>query len=383
VKVLVLYDYPAPPGGLATQGELLYRGLREMGVEAFPANIDSALEKEWYYRWLEPDVVVGVGHWGKAPEIILHPQAFGMTAVPWLVADGFIANYHQLLNSLPLILATSRWVRDVYIRDGIRGELIDVLPVGCNTEKFIPRSREDPRVAAARASFGLSPGELMILTIGGDGASKGAREMMQALARLREDGDALPAWKYVCKVWPQERTVRQNELDLELARELGISEQVEYSMDRVSRDYMPFLYAACDIYAAPSRLEGFGMPQVESGACGKPVISIAAMGMLDTLVHEETALLARVAEENYVHEKELGPDSGFPAGTMVRFDPPRIGDYRVDVNDLHRFLRRLMTDPGLREALGQAGRKRVVENFDYRIVARKFVEIVTERLGIA
>ncbi len=56
---------------------------------------------------------------------------------------------------------------------------------------------------------------------------------------------------------------------------------------------MPYLFGACDIYAAPSRLEGFGMPQVEAGACGKPVISIKAMGMLDTLVHEETAFLGK------------------------------------------------------------------------------------------
>ena len=35
---MLLYDYPASPGGLATQGELLYRGLKEMGVDAFGFN---------------------------------------------------------------------------------------------------------------------------------------------------------------------------------------------------------------------------------------------------------------------------------------------------------------------------------------------------------
>jgi glycosyltransferase involved in cell wall biosynthesis len=30
---------------------------------------------------------------------------------------------------------------------------------------------------------------------------------------------------------------------------------------------MPYLLSACDIYAAPSRLEGFGMIQVEANAC--------------------------------------------------------------------------------------------------------------------
>jgi alpha-maltose-1-phosphate synthase len=36
----------------------------------------------------------------------------------------------------------------------------------------------------------------------------------------------------------------------------------------------------------------------------------------------------------------------------------------------------------LRERMGKAGRERVVENFDYRIVAKKFVQIIGDRLGI-
>ena len=384
MKVLLLYDYPAPPGGLATQGELLLRGLRAIGVEVHATHIKSLIEKEWYYHWWKPDVVLGVGFWGKTPEIILHPHRFGMTAVPWLVADGYIANYQEDLNDLPLILVTSNWVKDVYVRDGLRPEIIEVLPVGCDTEEFIPRSREDPRVSAVRRAFGLEPEDLMILTVGGDAASKGAREVMEALARLDH---ARPAgksrrWKYICKLWPQERTQKQNALDKELIASLGIGDRVIYSMDRISRDFMPYLISACDIYAAPSRLEGFGMPQVEAGACGKPVISIAAMGMLDTLIHDQTALLAHVAKKNYISETVLGPESGYPEERRIQFDPPRIADYRADINDLQSFLEALMDDPALRQRLGEAGRQRVVEKFDYRIVARRFVEIITRRLEI-
>ena len=61
MKVLVLSEYPAPAAGLALQGELLCRGLREMGVDVYPVHLESPLEKEWYYRWFKPDVVVGVG----------------------------------------------------------------------------------------------------------------------------------------------------------------------------------------------------------------------------------------------------------------------------------------------------------------------------------
>jgi glycosyltransferase involved in cell wall biosynthesis len=41
-----------------------------------------------------------------------------------------------------------------------------------------------------------------------------------------------------------------------------------------------------------------------------------------------------------------------------------------------------MQDGALRRRMGEAGRKRVVELFDYRRVARQFVEIVSDRLGI-
>ena len=96
MKVLLLYDYPTSPGGLATQGDLLYRGLIKMGIDAHAVNFESAQEKEWYYRWFEPDVVVGVGYWGHTPHLVLHPQRYGVHAVPWLVADGYIANYQEI-----------------------------------------------------------------------------------------------------------------------------------------------------------------------------------------------------------------------------------------------------------------------------------------------
>lgn len=379
MKVLVLCEYPPVPGGLSTQAELLVRGLREIGVETQAVDLDSGPEKEWYYRWFRPEVVVGIGYWGHTPQLVLHPQRHGMTPAPWLVADGYIANYRQTLNALPLILVTSRWVKEVYVRDGINPELIEVLPVGCDTDAFLPRPHGDPKVRAVRQSLGLAPEDVMVLTIGGDAASKGGQEMMQALASI--DG-AVPRWRYVCKVWPQPRTVEQNRVDQQLARDLGLDGRVTFATDRSSRDYMPYLISACDIYAGPSRLEGFGMPQVEAGACARPVVGIRAMAMLDTLLHGETALLAG-AKENCITEAVLGKEAGFSAGQRIVFDPPRVADYRAEVSDLAEHLLTLMRDPDLRRRMGEAGRRWVVERFDYRAVARRFVEIVTRRLSRA
>ena len=379
MKVLVLYDYPPSPGGLATQGDLLYRGLLEMGVDANAVHFESALEKEWYYRWFEPNVVVGVGYWGHTPQLVLHPQRYGVQPVPWLVSDGYIANYQEVLNALPLILVTSNWVKEMYIRDGINGDKIEVLPVGCDTNSFIPFNKDDPKIITVREALGISRDQIMILTVGGDAASKGAQEVMQALAII--DIKA-PDWKYVCKVWPQPRTKKQNSADLEMATNLGIEKNVTYASGTLSRNFMPYMIGACDIYAAPSRLEGFGMPQVEAGACGKPVLGIKAMGMLDTIIDGETGFLANIAHKIIVDQVMVGDESGFEDKHRVIFKEPRTVDYRANVHDIARYLMILMTDAELRGKMGKAAREYVVENFDYRIVAKRFVEIISEKLGI-
>jgi glycosyltransferase involved in cell wall biosynthesis len=379
MKVLVLYDYPPSPGGLATQGDLLFRGLRELGVDAHAAHFESSQEKEWYYRWFEPDIVVGVGYWGHTPHLVLHPQRYGITPVPWLVADGYIANYQEVLNELPLILVTSNWVKEMYVRDGIKAENIEVLPVGCDTQAFIPFDKKDPKIVAVRESLGISKDQLMILTVGGDAASKGAQEVMQALAII--DTQA-PDWKYVCKVWPQPRTTAQNLLDLQMVSHLGLEKNITYATNTISRNFMPYLIGACDIYAAPSRLEGFGMPQVEAGACGKPVIGIKAMGMLDTLIHGKTAYLAEVAQKIVVKEVFLGEESGFEEKHKIEFEFPRTVDYRANVQDIAKYLLKLMNDEKLRERMGKTARKHVVEHFDYKVVAKRFVQIIEDKLDI-
>ena len=380
MKVLVLYDYPSGTGGLATQGALLHRGLQELGVDVCPVHFESAQEKEWYYRWFEPDVVVGVGYWGHTPHLVLHPQRYGVQAIPWLVADGYIANYQEVLEALPLILVTSQWVKKMYIRDGLSGKNIEVLPVGCDTDSFCPRDKNNPKVTAVREALGVAPDQLMILTVGGDATSKGAQEVMQALAI---NDIKAPDWKYVCKVWPQPRTEQQNFIDMQLATQLGIEKNVVYTSNVISRNFMPYLLAACDIYAAPSRLEGFGMVQVEAGACGKPVIGLKAMGMLDTMVHGKNAFLASVAQEVRMREATLGDESGYEPKHRVVFKRPRTVDYRASVHDIANYLMDLMQNEELRIKMGQAGRKHAVEFFDYRVVAKKFIEIIQRKLGIS
>src|SRR5206468_3410755 len=54
---------------------------------------------------------------------------------------------------------------------------------------------------------------------------------------------------------------------------------------------LPLFYSLADVLAAPSLLEAFGIPAIEAGASGVPVVASAVGGLLDTVVHERTGFV--------------------------------------------------------------------------------------------
>ena len=65
------------------------------------------------------------------------------------------------------------------------------------------------------------------------------------------------------------------------------------------------------------------------------------------------------------------------------FKNPRVVDYRASVHDIADYLLELMRNAELRRKMGEAGRKRAVENYSYRVIARRFVQIISEKFGLS
>ena len=84
-----------------------------------------------------------------------------------------------------------------------------------------------------------------------------------------------------------------------------------------------------------------------------------------------------------MRETTIGEESGWESGHRVVFQNPRTVDYRASVHDIANYLMDLMQDRDLRERMGQAGREWVVANYGYRVVAKKFVDIISSRLGVS
>ena len=102
-----------------------------------------------------------------------------------------------------------------------------------------------------------------------------------------------------------------------------------------------------DVFCLPSYREGFGSSVIEASCLGLPVICSDAYGIMDAMVDNETGLRCKVG----------------------------------DASSLCGAMKRLYESFELRKKLGQAGRKRVLEQFDGAIITKKWVEYYHSFLG--
>ncbi len=378
MKCLVIYPYPVELDGQSLQGDFLYKGILNAGHEAIPCHFRDSIQKRFYLKHLKPDISFGIGFWGNVPEVVTDPLRYGIRPVPWFNSDGWVANYQEVFNKLELMFTTSEWVRQIYKRDGVDITKIISMHIGIDTDMFRPA--DSPKYnSAIKEMFGIKEDEKLILTIGGDVTSKGAQEMMKALAEIDKE---FKNWKYVCKSWPSECAAKWREHEIKLAEELGIMDKVIFLDDKFSQEFMVHLLNAADIYTAPSRLEGFGMIQVEAMSCGKPVISINKMGPSETIIHNKTGFLANVSEEVSLESEWAYPSMGFKRKKVIKFQEPKTFGYRADITDLKKYTLKLLTDDELREKMGKNARQHVVANLDYRHTSKKMVDITKERLNL-
>ena len=161
----------------------------------------------------------------------------------------------------------------------------------------------------------------------------------------------LDAWKEVCAKRPgrnlrlllmgsaeHTETLRERIAEMQVKNILWID---RYVNDReVMRD---FLYTG-DVFAFPSRYEGFPVSPLEAMACGLPVVAADASGVPDIF--------------------EKGEESG---GIVVP---------RNDVRSFGDALGRLLDDPSMRREMGQRARRRIEDSFSLEVVGKRLSELL-------
>jgi len=187
--------------------------------------------------------------------------------------------------------------------------------------------------------------EDVLLFVGRLVPKKGVDFLLRTLGRLDREFGRRPRLRIVGS-GPEEEALRR------IVLEEGMGDRVEFCGFR-SHDELPSLYQRCTAAVFPFRedpggdQEGFGLVVVEALGCGCPVI-VSALPSVRDIIGEGRDLLA------------VPPD---------------------DLGAWARAIDGLLRDPRAAARMGQAGRKRVVERFDWDACADRYLRLLPQPPG--
>ena len=209
--------------------------------------------------------------------------------------------------------------------DMIPDERTHLLHCGFDVAEF--DSRESTKL------FERKPGQVIIGSAGRLTEQKGQKLLLEAAAILKDKGHDF-------KVVIAGKGVLEQELKA-YTKEKGLEDVVQF-LGFVTD--MKSFNNSIDIFALPSLWEGFCYAQVEAMTLEKPVVAFNVSSIPEVVSENETGLLA-------------------PVGDAVAFAAN---------------LEKLIVDKELREKLGKAGRKRVLEHFEINKTLDDFLRIIGE-----
>ncbi|WP_251863593.1 glycosyltransferase family 4 protein [Achromobacter sp. Marseille-Q4962] len=216
------------------------------------------------------------------------------------------------------LITVSNHVREYLIERGVPRERVETVysPI-----KLPPAGLQ----STLRAELGLSEQDVVVCCVAILRATKGHRELIEALRPLMLENPRI----HLVLVGNGSPLFEQLQA---LIAEIGLQDRIHMLG---FRDDVPNILAGSDIFALPTLKEASGTVFVEAAACGLPVVGVDVGGVSEMLRNGETGILV----------------------------PP------MDIPALRDVLRRLIEDPRLRASMGRAGERLVREGGQFSLAA--------------
>lgn len=235
--------------------------------------------------WQRPNLVITT-HLNFTVAAYWLKQLFGIPY--WAVAHGVEAWNIQrpalqtALRHADRILAVSGYTRDRLLKEqNLDPSKISILPNTFDPLRF--KIRAKPAYLLER--YKLEPEQPIILTVSRlcrTEAYKGYDKILEALPQIRQ---VIPNVHYLIVGKGDDRPRIQ-----QLIHQRQLQDCVTLT-GFISDDELCDYYNLCDVFAMPSRLEGFGIVYLEALACGKPTLGGNQDGAIDALCRGELGAL--------------------------------------------------------------------------------------------
>lgn len=236
--------------------------------------------------WQQQPCLIVCGHLNFAPVAYLLHRLLGVPY--WILVYGVDAwNIKDPLRCKALqaaekVISISGYTRDRLMKEqGLPFENISLLPVTFNIDRF--QIKPKPGYLLARHNLkACQPVILTVARLADDEQYKGYDQVIRAIALMRQK---MPDIHYVLVGKGSDRPRVEALID-----SLALKDCVTltgFVSDQEICDY----YNLCDVFAMPSKGEGFGIVYLEALACGKPVVGGNQDGAIDALCHGELGVL--------------------------------------------------------------------------------------------
>ncbi|HQF56728.1 MAG TPA: glycosyltransferase, partial [Fibrobacteria bacterium] len=267
--------------------------------------------------------------------------------------DGLPSEWVARCNAMDEIWVPCAFNRETFAKAGVTKPIL-VVPEGVDTSKFrpglAPLDLPGPRkavtyLAVFEWTHRKAPDLLIQAWATAFTSADDVRLVLRTYPPNQIEGDPI--------AWVESR------IDEELAR-VGKRRADCAPISAIARQVpdadMPGLYAAADVYLAPSRGEGWGRPHMEAMSCGLPVVATRWSGNLDFQTDDNSWLIEIDGLE------EIDAREEFPFYRGQKWAKPSLADFV-------RILRISRDDQDLRRAKGERARRDMMQKWDWSKIA--------------
>ena len=233
-----------------------------------------------------------------------------------------------------LIVTVSYAMKDELTKLGFPKDKIQVAYNGVDPQKYNPETVSAEQTQKVRALYEIKDDELMILFIGRLVGVKGVDKLIMAMPHILEK---IPKAKLVIVGIGDLQEYLAN-----LVKTMRLSDYVKFRFEFIPEEERILHYAACDVAVFPSLYEPFGIVVLEAMSMERPVVvgAVGVSGMREIVI----------------------PMGDEQCGYHINPSNP---------TDIAWGITSTLENPEKRKWLGKNGRRRVLNEFTWDIIAEK------------
>ena len=244
------------------------------------------------------------------------------------------------------VIAVSKETREDILRHfDVNESKVPVIYNGIDPDEYVPT--ESPEVLE---KYSINPDKPFVLFVGRITRQKGIIHLVNAIQHLDPDTQVV-----LCAGAPDTQDIAaEMSQAVDRARE-GFDGNIIWIQEMISTEEKIALYSHARVFCCPSIYEPFGIINLEAMACETPVVASEVGGMKEIIIPGETGTLVPLEQQT---------ESPFEATDPDAF-----------AKDLGAAINELVQDEKRCDAMGKAGRQRVLNTFSW-------AEIAKETLGL-